>query len=90
MVFDDGTTSRLGAEHFLLTSTTTKGPAVLEHMEFHLQANCPGLDVPLTDVGDQWAQFAVAGPKRGACSRRWSAGSLSTRRVPLHVGRERR
>jgi methylglutamate dehydrogenase subunit C len=63
MVFDDGTTSRLGEQHFLVTTTTANASAVLEHMEFHLQATCPHLDVVLTDVGEQWAQFAVAGPR---------------------------
>ncbi|MGH8134475.1 MAG: glycine cleavage T C-terminal barrel domain-containing protein, partial [Steroidobacteraceae bacterium] len=63
MLFDDGTTSRLGAEHFLVTTTTANSAAALEHLEFHLQAVCPGLDVLLTDVTDQWAQFALAGPR---------------------------
>jgi heterotetrameric sarcosine oxidase alpha subunit len=63
MLFDDGTVSRLGAEHFLVTTTTAHATAVLEHMEFHLQASWPRLDVLLSDVGDQWAQFAVAGPR---------------------------
>src|SRR2546429_4698665 len=63
MLFDDGTTSRLAAEHFVVTTTTANAAAVLEHMEFHLQAVCPDLDVLLTDVGDQWAQFAVARPR---------------------------
>ena len=63
MVFDDGTTSRLASEHFLVTTTTANSAAVLEHLEFQLQANCRGLDVLLTDVCDQWAQFAVAGPR---------------------------
>jgi sarcosine oxidase subunit alpha len=63
MLLDDGTTSRLAAEHFLVTTTTANAAAVLEHMEFHLQAVCPHLDVLLTDVGEQWAQFAVAGPR---------------------------
>ncbi|MGH8240863.1 MAG: sarcosine oxidase subunit alpha, partial [Steroidobacteraceae bacterium] len=62
MLFDDGTTARLGAQHFVITTTTANAAAVLEHMEFQLQANCPELDAVLTDVGDQWAQFAVAGP----------------------------
>jgi sarcosine oxidase subunit alpha len=62
MLFDDGTTARLAAEHFLVTTTTANAAAVLEHMEFHLQAARPQLDVRLTDVADQWAQFAVAGP----------------------------
>lgn len=63
MMFDDGTTSRLGANHFLITTTTANATAVLEHMEFHLQSACAEHDVVLTDVGDQWAQFAVAGPR---------------------------
>jgi glycine cleavage system aminomethyltransferase T len=63
MLLDDGTTSRLAPEHFLVTTTTVNAAVVLEHMEFHLQAVCPRLDVLLSDVGDQWAQFAVAGPR---------------------------
>jgi sarcosine oxidase subunit alpha len=63
MVLDDGTIARLGAEHFLVTTTTVNSTAVLEHMEFQLQAWCPQLDVLLTDVGDHWAQFALAGPR---------------------------
>ena len=63
MVFDDGTTSRLGPQHFIVTTTTANATTVLEHMEFHLHAVCPRFEVLLTDVGDQWAQFAVAGPR---------------------------
>ena len=63
MMLDDGTTSRLGPEHFLDHDHHCRRHAVLEHMEFHLQALCRELDVLLTDVGDQWAQFAIAGPR---------------------------
>ncbi len=63
MLLDDGTTSRLAPEHFLVTTTTANATATLEHLEFHLQAVWPRLDALLTDVGDQWAQFAVAGPR---------------------------
>jgi sarcosine oxidase subunit alpha len=62
LLFDDGTTARLGPEHFLVTTTTANSAAVLEHLEFHLQSTCRGLNVVLTDVCDQWAQFAIAGP----------------------------
>jgi methylglutamate dehydrogenase subunit C len=62
MLFDDGTTSRLAPEHYLITTTTANAVAVLEHLEFQLQANCPDLRVNLSDVTDQWAQFAIAGP----------------------------
>ena len=63
MLFDDGTVSRLAPQHYLVTTTTANAAAVLEHMEFQLQSAVPQLDVLLTDVGDQWAQFAVAGPR---------------------------
>ena len=63
MLFDDGTTSRLAPEHYLITTTTANAVAVLEHLEFQLQANCPDLRVNLSDVTDQWAQFAIAGPR---------------------------
>lgn len=63
MLFDDGTTSRLGPQHFVVTTTTVNHTAVLEHMEFQLQTACSHLDVIVTDVADQWAQFAVAGPR---------------------------
>jgi sarcosine oxidase subunit alpha len=63
MMLDDGTVSRFGPEHFVLTTTTANSAAILEHLEFQLQANCPTLDVLLTDIGDQWAQFALAGPR---------------------------
>jgi sarcosine oxidase subunit alpha len=66
MLFDDGTTSRLAAGHFLVTTTTANAAAVLEHLEFHLQTVCHELDVVITDVADQWAQFAVAGPRARA------------------------
>jgi methylglutamate dehydrogenase subunit C len=63
MLFDDGTTSRLGPSHFLVTTTTANAAVALEHLEFYLQSACAHLDVVLTDVTDQWAQFALAGPR---------------------------
>ena len=66
MVFDDGTTSRLGDTHFFVTTTTANAAAVLEHLEFHRDTVWPDLDVRLTNVADQWAQFALAGPNARA------------------------
>jgi sarcosine oxidase subunit alpha len=63
MVFDDGTVARLAAQHFVLTTTTANSLAALEHLEFHVQSSCAHLDVLVSDVADQWAQFAVAGPR---------------------------
>jgi heterotetrameric sarcosine oxidase alpha subunit len=63
IVFDDGTTSRLAEDHFVVTTTTGNAAPVLEHMEFHAQTVWPELDVQFCSVTDQWAQVAVAGPK---------------------------
>ena len=63
MVYDDGTTSRLAEDHYFLTTTTAKAGPVMQHLEFCRQVLFPELDVQLTSVSDQWAQFSIAGPK---------------------------
>jgi len=62
ILLDDGTVARLGKDHFVLTTTTVNATAVLDHLEFHRQTVCPHWDVTISDVGDHWAQFAIAGP----------------------------
>ncbi len=66
MVFDDGTTSRLGEEHYFVTTTTANAGPVMQHMEFHLATCWPELDVSLASVTDQWAAISVAGPRARA------------------------
>jgi sarcosine oxidase subunit alpha len=61
--FDDGTVARFSATHFLITTTTANAGAVLRHMEFCRQVIAPHFDVCFEPVTDQWAQFAVAGPR---------------------------
>jgi sarcosine oxidase subunit alpha len=61
-VMDDGTTSRLAEDHYFLTTTTAKAGQVMQHLEFCRQVLWPELDVQLTSVTDQWAQFSIAGP----------------------------
>ncbi|MDX8490135.1 sarcosine oxidase subunit alpha [Mesorhizobium sp. VK22B] len=63
IVMDDGTTSRLAEDHYFLTTTTAKAGLVMQHLEFCRQVLFPELDVQLTSVSDQWAQFSIAGPK---------------------------
>ncbi|OBQ87726.1 sarcosine oxidase subunit alpha [Mesorhizobium sp. WSM3873] len=63
VVYDDGTTSRLAEDHYFLTTTTAKAGLVMQHLEFCRQVLFPELDVQLTSVSDQWAQFSIAGPK---------------------------
>ena len=62
-VFDDGTTSRLAEDHFLMTTTTANAERVMQHLEFARQVLWPELDVQIASVSEQWAQLAVAGPK---------------------------
>ncbi|MEV0382274.1 2Fe-2S iron-sulfur cluster-binding protein [Nonomuraea sp. NPDC050643] len=63
MVFDDGTTTRLAEEHFLMTTTTGNAAAVLDWLEEWHQTEWPDLDVAFTSVTDHWATVAVAGPR---------------------------
>jgi methylglutamate dehydrogenase subunit C len=63
MAFDDGTVARLAATHFVLTTTTANSVGVLEHLEFQRETAGAHLDVLVSDIGEQWAQFAVAGPR---------------------------
>ncbi|MEP5154014.1 sarcosine oxidase subunit alpha family protein [Planktotalea sp.] len=62
-VMDDGTTARLSETHFVMTTTTAAAGQVMRHLEFVHQCLRPELDVSMISVTEQWAQFAVAGPK---------------------------
>lgn len=62
ILMDDGTTARMGENHFVMTTTTANAVSVFRHMEFCRQCLWPGLDVQLISATEQWAQFAVAGP----------------------------
>lgn len=62
-VMDDGTTARLGENHYLMTTTTAAAGEVMRHLEFAHQGLKPHLDVSCISVTEQWAQFAIAGPK---------------------------
>jgi len=63
LVMDDGTTARLGENHYLMTTTTAAAGLVMRHLDFVQQAFCAGWDVRFISVTESWAQFAVAGPK---------------------------
>ncbi|NUT42290.1 MAG: FAD-dependent oxidoreductase [Thermoactinospora sp.] len=62
MVFDDGVTSRLADDHFLMTTTTGNAAQVLDWLEEWHQTEWPELEVAFTSVTDHWATVAVAGP----------------------------
>jgi sarcosine oxidase subunit alpha len=62
-VMDDGTTARLGERHYVMTTTTAAAGQVMRHLDFVAQAFCADWDVRLVSVTEQWAQFAVTGPR---------------------------
>jgi sarcosine oxidase subunit alpha len=62
-VMDDGTTARLGPQHYVMTTTTAAAGLVMRHLDFVTQVLRPDWDVQIVSVTEQWAQFAVAGPK---------------------------
>lgn len=60
--YDDGTAARLGADHFVVTTTTANAVQVYRNMEFARQCLFPDMDVQLISTTEAWAQYAVAGP----------------------------
>ncbi|WP_305857339.1 sarcosine oxidase subunit alpha [Balneatrix alpica] len=62
MVFDDGVTSCLGENHFLMTTTTGGAARVLEWLELWHQTEWPELEVYFTSVTDHWATLTISGP----------------------------
>jgi methylglutamate dehydrogenase subunit C len=66
LVLDDGTSARLGEDHFLMTTTTAAAGLVMRHLDFVHQAFCADWQVRFISVTESWAQFAVAGPKARA------------------------
>ncbi len=87
-VLDDGTVSRLAEQHFLATTTTAHAVKVLEHLHFCHQVLWPELDVAIAPVTEQWAQFAVAGPRsRDVLAKLVEHGSRRRQRgAALHGG----
>ncbi|WP_353642578.1 sarcosine oxidase subunit alpha family protein [Mesorhizobium sp. WSM2239] len=62
IVFDDGTTTRLGERHFFMTTSTAKAADVMSRLEFLLDTAWPDLRVSVTSVTYEWAAMSVAGP----------------------------
>jgi sarcosine oxidase subunit alpha len=62
-VMDDGTTARLAPDHWVVSTTTANAGKVMQHLEFCHQVLWPELDVKMVSVTEQWAQYAIAGPR---------------------------
>ena len=63
MIFDDGVTTRLGENHFHMTTTTGGAARVMAWLEEWLQTEWPEMQVYCTSVTEQWAVASISGPK---------------------------
>jgi sarcosine oxidase subunit alpha len=61
MVYDDGVTTRISENHYIMTTTTGGAANVMGKLEDYLQTEWPELDVYLTSVTDHFATASVCG-----------------------------
>jgi len=62
MVYDDGVTTRLDENHYIMTTTTGGAATVMGKLEDYLQTEWPELKVYLTSVTDHFGTISVCGP----------------------------
>jgi methylglutamate dehydrogenase subunit C len=63
IVMDDGTAALIESGHYIVSTTTVNAAKVMQHLEHARQVLWPELDVQLASITEQWAQYAIAGPK---------------------------
>ena len=83
LVMDDGVTSRLGRNHFHVTTTTGGAEHVMAWLEQWQQTEWPDLEVYLTDVTEHWAVAVLSGPLARTMLKELTALDLDTARVPF-------
>ena len=86
-VMDDGTTSRLAMERFVMTTTTAQAGRVMQHLEFCHQVLWPALDVQMVSVSEQWAQFSDRGAARARRAAQAGRREVRSRRQGVPVSR---
>jgi sarcosine oxidase subunit alpha len=82
-VMDDGTCARLGAEHFVVSTTTAAAGQVMRHLDFVQQAFFPRAALRLMSVTEHWAQLAVAGPRARDVLGRITDADLTNAALPF-------
>jgi heterotetrameric sarcosine oxidase alpha subunit len=83
MVLDDGTVTRIGERHYIMTTTTANAGRVLAHLEYLLQTVWPESQVRVASVTDQYGQIAVAGPRSRELLRRFLAIDVDDAALPF-------
>ena len=87
MIFDDGVSARLGANHFHMTTTTGGAARVLTWLEEWLQTEWPTMKVFCQSVTEQWAVAALAGPRARDVLARVTDIPLDAERLPFMSAR---
>ena len=62
MIIDDGVSTCISDNHFIMTTTTGGAASVYSALEMWLQTEWSDLDIHLSSVTDQFATVAVVGP----------------------------
>jgi sarcosine oxidase subunit alpha len=84
IIMDDGTTTRIGDNHYHMTTTTAQAANVLSHLEYYLQVVWPELNVNVLSTTEQWAGVSLAGPKsRDVLSKLFPDLDVSNKNLPF-------
>jgi sarcosine oxidase subunit alpha len=90
-LLDDGVASRLGPEHFQLSTTSGGAARVHAWLERWAQTEWPELRVWITPVTERWAVLALQGPKSRQLLRRAVSGvDLAAKAFPHMAWRDGR
>jgi sarcosine oxidase subunit alpha len=88
-VLDDGTVTRLDELRWVITTTTANAERVVQHLDYACQIQHAELDVQAASVTEQWATYAVAGPRsRALLERLLPSEDLSNTAMPYMAARE--
>ncbi len=88
MIFDDGVTTRLGENHYHMTTTTGGAARVMSWLEEWLQTEWPEWEVYCTSVTEQWAVMALNGPNARALLQELTDIDVSNDSFPFMTMRE--
>jgi sarcosine oxidase subunit alpha len=82
MVFDDGVTSCIDDNRFLMTTTTGGAPGVLAWLELWHQTEWPELEVYFSTVTDHWATMTISGPNSRKVLEKITSADVSNEAFP--------
>lgn len=82
MVFDDGVTSCIDDNRFLMTTTTGGAAGVLAWLELWHQTEWPELDVYFSTVTDHWATMTISGPNSRKVLEKITSADVSNEAFP--------